>query len=179
MLPYGIIIKENRLTMQQAFMVWQKKFGILKPLQFIKTVFLPLVFMAAVYFAASMFLDKYFTVQSALITVAIYAVFLGIYMYSAAIKTVRDFAVSSKDRRVQIVFKDETVEIVTEFSKEVIYYAEIDLCYEKDFLLTLIFDRGNFPLSISKMNFEKGDYDTVVSILRSKLPGRYEKKGEN
>lgn len=179
MLPYGVIIRENRLTMQQAFIVWQKKFGILKPSAFIKTVLFPLVMLSAVYFVGSMFLDKHFTVESAFITVAIYAVFLGIYMYSAALKTVRDFAATSKDRRVQLVFKDEAMEIVTEFSKETVYYDEIDFCYEKDFLLTVIFDKGNFPLSVSKMNFEKGDYDTVVSIIRSKLPGKYEKKGEN
>ena len=179
MLPYGVIIKEKRPTLQQAFLVWQKKCGILQPARFIKTAALPLIVLAAVYFVASMLLDKYFTVESALFTVIIYVVFLGIYMYSSAAKNVRDFASGSKDRRVQLVFKDEAVELVTEFSKEIFYYDEIDYCFEKDFLITLIFDKDNFPLSISKMNFEKGDYDTVASILRNKLPGRYEKKGEN
>ncbi len=179
MLPYGVIIRENRLTMQQAFIVWQKKFGFLKITTFLKSIFFPLVVLAAIYFAGSMFLDKEFSIEVGIISTALYAVFLGIYMYTAVIKTVRDFAASSKDRRVQLVLKEETVEIVTEFSKEIIYYDEIDFCHEKNFLLTLIFDKGNFPISISKMNFEKGDYDTFVEILKNKIPGRYEKKGEN
>lgn len=179
MLPYGVIIRENRLTMQQAFLVWQKKFGILNAKKFISSSALPLLFLTVVYFVGTMLLDKKPAAEIALYSAIIYGIFLGIFMYTSAMKTVRDFSVSAKERRVQLVLKEETVEIVTDFSKEIIYYDEIELCYEKNFLVTLIFDKGNFPLSISKVNFEKGDYDIFVSLLKSKIPGKYEKRGEN
>lgn len=179
MLPYGVIIRENRLTMQQAFMVWQRKFGYLKPTTFISCTILPLIVLVAIYIVGSLFLDKESSIEVSLVSGVLYAILLAAYMYTTVIKTVKDFTVTSRDRRVQLVLKEEAIEIVTDFSKETVFYDEIDLCYEKNFLVTLIFDKGNFPLSISKMHFERGDYDTFVEILRNKLPGKYEKKGEN
>ena len=30
MIPYGIVIKQNRVVLQQSLMLWQRKFGILQ-----------------------------------------------------------------------------------------------------------------------------------------------------
>ena len=84
----------------------------------------------------------------------------------------------TREENIQLVLTESTLEITTEFSKEVIPYNEIDFCFEKNFLITLITDKNNFPLSISKTHFIKGDYDTFTSLLKSKIPGAYVKKGE-
>ena len=100
-------------------------------------------------------------------------------MYTTAMKTAREYAAAIKEQRMQFVLKEDVIEITTEFSKTVIPYDKIDFCFEKDFLVTLIFDRYDFPFSIPKTCIEKGNYDLFVNILKSKIPDRYVKKGEN
>ena len=104
---------------------------------------------------------------------------LGFLMYLTVFKTVKDYAATARTERIQLVLTEDTLEITTDFSKEIIPYNEIDFCYEKNFLLTLITDKNSFPVSVSKVHVEKGDYDTFVSLLKSRITGRYEKKGEN
>ena len=179
MMPYGIIVKENRLTLQQSYVIWQKKFGMLRPGKFLKISFPVLLITVILSMALQFVLQKQIDIVTLLTMLAVVSVFTALYLYVSAMRTVRQYAESVKEKRVQLLLKENELEIMTEFSKEVIPYEEIDLCFEKDFLVTLIYDKNNFPLSLSKVNFEKGNYDVFVSLLKSRIPGRYEKKGEN
>ena len=179
MLPYGIVIKQNRIVLQQSLTVWQRKYGLLKTSRFVVSA-IPLVSVFAVlYSAAVIIFEKDFSFVSFAGGLAINMSFLAILMYVTALKTVREYASTVREEKLQLVLKENVLEITTEFSKEVVPYEEIDLCYEKDFLLTLITDKNSFPVSVSKMNFVKGNYDIFVSLLKSRIPDRYEKRGEN
>ena len=179
MIPYGILIKQNRIIMQHSLVIWQKKFGLLKPSKFIATA-VPLICLFTVMFSAV----SYFT--STGITPAIFAseLFINValitsFMFLNAVKTVREYGATIKEEKLQLVLKEDVLEITTEFSKEIVPYEDIALCFEKDFVVTLMCDENSFPVAISKMHFEKGSYDIFVSLLKSKLPGKYEKRGEN
>lgn len=179
MIPYGIIIKQNRIIMQHSLVIWQKKFGLLKPSKFIGTA-VPLICLFTVMFSAV----SYFT--STGITPAIFVgellmnvALIGSLMFLNGIKTVREYAAAMKEEKLQLVLKEDVLEITTEYSKEIVPYEDIALCFEKDFVVTLMCDEKSFPVAISKMHFEKGDYNIFVSLLKSKLPGKYEKRGEN
>ncbi len=179
MIPYGIVIRENRLALQQSYVIWQRKFGFLKADKFLK-ISLPIILLIMILSLVFLFaFEKQIDIISLLYTLVLVLGFSVSYFYLSAMRTVKEYGENIKERRVQLVLKDEVLEITTEFSKEVIPYEEIDLCFEKDFLVTVIYDKNNFPVSVSKTNFEKGDYDVFVSLLRSKLPGKYEKRGEN
>jgi len=179
MLPYGIIIKQNRAAMQQSVSLWQKKYGILKPINFIKSSFPVILLFMPVYFAAEYLLSKEFNIYNFLYALLIDIVLICFFMYTTAMKTAREYAAAIKEQRMQFVLKEDVIEITTEFSKTVIPYDKIDYCFEKDFLVTLIFDKYDFPFSIPKTCIEKGSYDLFVNILKSKIPDRYVKKGEN
>lgn len=179
MLPYGIIIKQNRLILQQSLTLWQRKFGLLRPGKFIASS-LPLVCVFTVFYSLAIVIsEKEFSLMSLITGVVMNVVFVAFLMYLSAVKTVREYAAATKEENIQLVLKEDELEITTEFSRETVPYSEIDLCYEKDFIVTLITDKNSFPLSISKMHFVKGNYDVFVSLLKSRLPDRYEKKGEN
>ena len=179
MIPYGIVIRENKIALQQSFVIWQRKFGLLKAGKFIKESF-PVIFIIMTLSLIFFYIfDRNVDVFSLLYTFALIIVFSVSYFYLTAMKTIKQYAETAKEKNIQLVLKDDVLEITTEFSKEEIPYDEIDCCYEKDFLVTLIYDKNNFPLSVSKTNFIKGDYDIFVSLLKEKIPGRYEKKGEN
>lgn len=179
MLPYGIVIKQNRLVLQQSLNLWQRKYGLLKPSRFIASS-IPLISVFAIFYSvAAVVFEKDFSLVSFIGGLIINLALLAIIMYTTAIKTVREYAATAKEENIQLVLKEEELEITTEFSKEVVPYGEIDLCYEKDFLLTVITDKNSFPISVSKMNFVKGNYDIFVSLLKSRIPDRYEKRGEN
>lgn len=179
MLPYGIIIKQNRAAMQQSVSLWQKKFGILNFGRFLKISFPSILIFSAISIALQLLTQKEENPLTTVIMLIIICSFTVAYMYISAMRTVKQYSENVKEKRVQLVLKEETLEITTEFSKEIIPYSEIDYCYEKDFLVTLMYDKKNFPISLSKVNFEKGNYDVFVSILKSKIPDRYEKRGEN
>ena len=179
MLPYGIIIRQNRLVLQQSLTVWQKKYGILKPGKFIASVIPVLCAFAVLFSAASVIFEKDFSVLTLLTGLGMNTVFVAFLMFLSALKTVREYAATAKEEKIQLVLKEDNLEITTEFTKEIIPYSEIDLCYEKNFLLTVIYDKNSFPLSVSKMHFVKGSYDIFVSLLKSRIPDRYEKRGEN
>lgn len=179
MIPYGIIIKENGLALQQSYVIWQKKFGLLKPGTFFKISLPVLTFFTVLSVALQAASEKEAGVSSILFTFIAVLFFTVLYLYLAAMKTVKQYGENISERKIQLLLKENEIEIMTEFSKDSIPYDEIDYCFEKDFLVTLIYDRYNFPISISKVNVEKGNYDVFVSLLQSRIPGRYEKKGEN
>lgn len=179
MIPYGIIIKQNKLVMQQSLVLWQKKFGLLSPGKFVSSAIPLLSIFAIIYCASTVIFEKDFSPVTLFIGIVMNMGFIAVMMYLTAFKTVKEYAASFREENIQLVLTEDTLEITTEFSKEVIPYNEIDLCFEKNFLLTVITDKHSFPLSISKMHFIKGDYDTFVSLLKSKVSGRYEKRGEN
>lgn len=179
MIPYGIIIKQNRIIMQQSLVIWQKKFGLLKPSKFIATA-VPLICLFTVMFSVV----SYFT--STGLTPAIFAgelilntALICVFIFLSAVKTVREYAAAMKEEKIQLVIKEDVLEITSEFSKIIVPYEDIAFCFEKDFVVTLMCDKNTFPVAISKMHFIKGDYDTFVSLLKSRLPGKYEKRGEN
>lgn len=179
MLPYGIIIKQNRIIMQNSLVIWQKKFGILKPSKFLGTA-VPLICAFTVLFSAvSYFTSEGLTPLMFVSELLLNAVLIVTFMLLNAIKTIREYAATMKEDRIQLVLKEDVIEITTEFSKEVVPYEKIDLCFEKNFVVVLMCDKYSFPIAISKMHFEKGNYDVFVSHLKSKLPGKYEKRGEN
>lgn len=178
MFPYGIVVKQNRSVFQQSLILWQKKYGILKMSKFIVSAILPVLLFFVSYVAVSIFVDKEEMLSTLLVTSVFYCFFIGLFLYLTAMRAVRDFA-RTNDKKLQIVLKDETLEVTTEFTKEVFPYSEIELCYEKNFLLTIICDSKSLPVAVSKVQVEKGNYDMFVSLLKSKVPGRYEKRGEN
>lgn len=179
MIPYGIIIKQNRIVMQQSLIFWQKRFGFLSPGKFVASAIPLLSVFAVIYSAATVVFESGFTPLTLFIGIAMNMGLLAFLMYLTAIRTVKEYAATTREENIQLVLTEDTLEITTEFSKEVVSYNDIDLCFEKNFLLTVITDKNTFPLSISKMHFLNGDYDTFVSLLKSKVPDRYEKRGEN
>lgn len=179
MLPYGIVFKQNRQTMQQALTVWQKKFGLLKADNIIKKSILPIVFFSVFYVSISVLVEKEYNVFYMLYGLFLNCGLIITYIYLTAVKTVREYAQTVKESKVQIVLKEDFMEITTKFSKEIIPYNEIELCFEKDFFLTVIYDRYSFPIPISKVFIEKGNYDIFISLLKSRVGNRYVKKGEN
>lgn len=175
MIPYGIVIKENRQALQKSCSLWQRKFGFLSFGRFIKESFLSLIIMVAVFIALLVITDQDVTiVYAGIVAVAI----TGFYLYSAVVRTVRDFAQVTREKNIQLVLKEDTIEITTEYSRETVPYNEIFYCIEKDFIITLIIDKHSMPVSVPKMNVLKGNYDTFASLLRSKIADRYEKKGD-
>ena len=179
MIPYGIIIKQNRLVMQQSLMVWQRKFGLLNPVKFILSAIPLLCIFACIFSAASFLFEKEFSLFVFFGDLVMNLGILALLMFFSAVKTVREYAATAKEEKIQLVLTQEALEITTEFTKETVPYSEIDSCFEKDFLLTVISDKNNFPVSVSKMHVEKGSYDVFVSLLKSRIPDRYEKRGEN
>lgn len=177
MLPYGIVIKQNKNTFYQSLMLWQKKYGILKlsslALHFaVVGVIFGLV--SAAYFA---FFKQRVTIYDAAAVFGMGLILIAYFLYSSAVKTVRDFS-GNFDKRLQLVLKEDIIEITTENSKQTVPYDEICLCFEKNFLLTIITDKYSLPISVSKMMLEKGNYDIFVSLIKEKLADRYVKKGE-
>jgi len=179
MIPYGIIIKQNRIVMQQSLLLWQKRFGLLSPSKFVASSIPLLSAFAVVYSIATVVFESSFSPIALFTGILMNMVLLAFLMYLTAVKTVKDYAATTREENIQLVLNEDTLEITTEFSKEVVPYNEIDLCFEKNFLLTVITDKNAFPLSISKMHFVNGEYDMFVSLLKSKVPGRYEKRGDN
>lgn len=179
MLPYGIIIKQNRLVLQQSLTVWQKKYGLLRPEKFVFSAIPFVSVFAIVYAIVNVVFETSFSPFTFFIGLFMNMGLVALLIYLTSLRTVREYALSTKEENVQLVLTEDALEITTEFSKEVVPYGEIDLCYEKNFLLTVITDKNAFPLSVSKMHFVKGNYDIFVSLLKSKIPDRYEKRGEN
>ncbi len=179
MTPYGIIIKQNRIVMQQSLILWQQRFGLLSPSKFVVSAIPFISVFAVVYGIVTVLFEESFSMTALFIGIVMNMVFLAFLMYLTAVKTVKEYAATVREENIQLVLTEDTLEITTEFSKEVVPYNEIALCFEKNFLLTVITDKSAFPLSVSKMHFVNGNYDMFVSILKSKVHGRYEKRGEN
>lgn len=179
MFPYGIVINQDRFSLQQAVILWQRKFGILKAKNIFIFCVLPAVVFSVIYASAILLLDKENSFTAIIIATVTYFVFLSIYIALTAIRSVKEFSSSSKNTKMQLVLKQEVIEITTEFSKEVIPYDEIAFCFEKNFLLTLIYDKNSIPVAVAKMLIEKGDYEIFVALLKSRIADRYEKKGES
>ena len=179
MIPYGIVIKQNRMVLQQSLMLWQRKFGILSGGKFIASSIPFLSVFAVIYAAVTVIFEKEFSVFSLFGGIVMNMLLMAFLMYLTATKIVKEYAATAREENIQLVLTEDTLEITTAFSKEVVPYSEIDLCFEKNFLLTVITDKNAFPLCVSKMHFVKGDYDTFTSLLKSKVRERYEKRGEN
>lgn len=179
MIPYGIVIKQNRVVLQQSLMLWQRKFGILQGGKFVLSSIPLLSAFAAVYCAVTVAFEKDFSAASLFGGILMNMLLLAFLMYLTAVRTVKEYAATAKEENIQLVLNEDSLEITTAFTKEVVPYSEIDLCFEKNFLLTVITDKNALPLCISKMHLVKGNYDTFTSILKSKVNERYEKRGEN
>lgn len=179
MIPYGIIIKQNRIMLQQSLLFWQKSYGILTPKRFVASAIPLLSVFAVVYCGTTVIFEKGFSLLELFTGIFMNMGFLAFLMYLTAMKTVKDYAATAREEKIQLVLTEEALEITTEFSKEVVPYNEIDLCFEKNFLLTVITDKNAFPVCVSKMHVINGNYDIFVSLLRSKASARYVKRGEN
>lgn len=179
MLPYGIIIKQNKMLTQQSFIVWQRKYGILKTSKLLSMSAPLIALFIVIYFAVSFFVTENFSILGFAINLIISLFLIISFIIPTAIRTIKEYGENIKEERVEIILREDVMEITTEFTKEVVPYSEIDCCYEKDFLITLMCDKNNFPVSISKMYFEKGSYDVFVSLLKSRIPNKYEKRGDN
>lgn len=178
MIPYGIIIKQSKASLQQSYVLWQKKYGLLSAKKFFAAAIPLLSLFAAAYCAVTVIFEKEFSVISLFSGIVMNMLLVAFLMYSSAVRIVKDYAITAKEERLQLVLNEDFIEITTEFTKEVVPYSEIDLCFEKNFLLTVITDKNTFPLSISKTHILTGDYDTFTSLLKSKVAYRYVKKGE-
>lgn len=179
MLPYGIVIRQNRIVLQHSLLIWQKKFGLLKPSNFIRTVLPYICLFTVIFSVVSYFTSGEITPLTFAGELILNTALVSSFMFLNAVKTVKDYAATMKEEKIQLVLKEDVLEITTEYTKEVVSYKDIALCYEKDFVVTVICDKNNFPVSISKMHFVKGNYDIFVSHLKNRLPYVYEKRGEN
>ena len=179
MIPYAIVIKQNKIVLQQSLMLWQRKYGILSGKKFVLSAIPLLSVFAVIYAAVTVIFESGFSVFSFFSGILMNMLILAFLMYLTAVKTVKDYAATAKEENIQLLLTGDSLEITTAFSKEIVPYGEIDLCYEKNFLLTVVTDKNSFPLSVSKMHLVKGDYDTFTSLLKSKVPYIYEKRGEN
>lgn len=178
MTPYGIIVKQSRAAMQQSYIFWQKKYGLLSGKKFIASSIPVLSIFAVVYCAVTVIFEKEASALSLFSGIIMNMLLIAFIMYSNAIRTVKEYALTAREEKLQLVLNEDTIEITTAFSKEIIPYSEIELCFEKNFLITIITDKNAFPLSITKTHFLTGDYDTFTSILKSRIPAAYVKKGE-
>lgn len=178
MIPYGIIIKQNRTSMQQSYIFWQRKYGLLSGKKFIAAVIPFLSVFAIIYCGVTVVFEKNFSLISLFSGIVMNMLLVAFLMFASAMKTVKEYAFTAKEENIQLVLNEDTLEITTAYSKEVVPYNEIELCFDKNFLLTIITDKNAFPLSISKMSFITGDYEVFTSILKGKLAHRYVKKGE-
>ena len=179
MTPYAIIIKQNRAVLQQSLMLWQRRYGILSGKKFLFSSIPLISVFSVIYAAVTVIFESGFSLISLFSGIVMNMLILAFLMYLTALKTVKDYALTAREENVQLLINEDTLEITTAFSKEVVPFGEIELCFEKNFLLTVITDKNAFPLGISKMHFVKGDYDTFTSLLKSKVPYVYEKRGEN
>ena len=179
MIPYGIIYRLNKRALQQSYIVWQKKYGLLSPKKFISVITPMISVFYVIFCAASVIFDKEINLYILLSDVLMNGLLLAILAYLDCVKAVREYAVSMNEENIQLVLKENELEITTAFSKEIVPYSEIDFCIEKDFLLTVITDKNTFPLSVPKMSVLKGNYDNFTSLLKSKVSDRYRKKGDN
>jgi len=145
MIPYGIIIKQNRIVMQQSLLFWQKRFGLLSPSKFVVSAIPLLSAFAVVYGIATTVFESDFSPAGLFIGILMNMTFLAFLMYLTAVRTVKEYAATAKEENIQLVLTEDTLEITTEFSKEAVPYNEIDLCFEKNFLLTVIPIKMRFP----------------------------------
>ena len=178
MTPYGIILKQSRAAMQQSYILWQRRYGLLSGKKFIATAIPVLSIFAVIYCAITVLFEKEASAIGLFSGIVMNMLLIAFLMYANATRTVKEYALTAREERLQLVLNEDTIEITTAYSKEVVPYSEIELCFEKNFLVTLITDKNAFPLSISKTHFIKGDYDTFTSLLRSRIPSAYVKKGE-
>ena len=160
-------------------MLWQRKYGILSGGKFVFSAIPLLSVFAVIYCGATIIFESGFSMLLLFSGILMNMLLLAFLMYLTATKTVKEYAATTREENIQLVLKEDCLEITTAFSKEVVPYNEIDLCFEKNFLLTVITDKNAFPLCVSKMHLVKGDYDYFTSLLKSKVSDRYEKRGEN
>ncbi len=178
MTPYGIIVKQSRAAMQQSYIFWQKRYGLLSGKKFIAASIPVLSLFAVIYCAITVIIEKQASAVGLFSGICMNMLLIAFLMYVNALRTVKEYALTAKEEKLQLVLNEDTIEITTAYSKEIVPYSEIELCFEKNFLITLITDKNNFPLSISKTHIVKGDYDTFTSLLKSRIPSAYVKKGE-
>ncbi len=178
MTPYGIIVKQSRAAMQQSYVFWQRRYGLLSAKKFVASSIPVLSVFAVIYCAITVIFQKELSAISLFGGIIMNMLLIAFLMYTNALRTVKEYAHTAREERLQLVLNEDTIEITTAFSREIVPYSEIELCFEKNFLITLITDKNAFPLSISKTHFINGDYDSFTSLLKSKIPDAYVKKGE-
>ncbi len=176
-MPYGIIYRQNQALARESIFIWQKRYGFLRLSAFLKVSVLPVIGFAVLYFVIYMLINKQLNVSEIALGVLTQSGFLFVLMLIELLRSVKAFTPKSEGK-IQAVLKDEMLEITTAYSKEVIPYNEIELCVEKNFILTIIYDKNTIPLSVAKMQLEKGNYDMFVSLLKEKVSDKFIKKGE-
>lgn len=171
MSPYGIIYTDGAYSFEQSVALWQKKFGVMKISQLVKTTLIINVILAFIYALAAVLLkDKTYLLSYIMQFFASAAI-----VYSVMKATnVKGMATQCRQKSdIQIVFYDDRLVVTMPYSQSEYYYDELCCCYEKNGTLTVIVDESVAPLSISNICIKKGNYAAVCDILRNRLGMRF------
>ena len=106
------IIKENGLAIQQSYVIWQKKFGILRFGVFIKTSLPFLIFFTASSVVLQLVSQKEVDINTIAFTFFIVLFFTALYLYLAAMKTVKQFGENIRERKIQVLLKENEIDEV-------------------------------------------------------------------
>ncbi len=175
MLPYGIVFTENMFSFSESVKVYQKGYGILRPVSLVKIFSVLWIVMAAVG-TAIYFYEKdiayliYFLVLTVIVNIVMYFNTKKFF-----IKRICSANFSPSEK--QIVLYDEYFEITTGYSKSVYYYDEIYEINISDSLITIILDPVILPLSISSSEIKKGEYSVFLNFLKEKAAKKIKNGG--
>lgn len=172
-MPYGILFNNNTGAMTQSILLWQKKYGVLRPAFFLPFSVVVCLISTALSFAFALYIKQIDFIFYTLILE--YAV-LMFYVSGEAVSLTKKL-VSQEHVTMEAVIYDEYMTVKTRFTKDTLYYDEITCCIEKNFILTLIHDKYAMPFSIAKINVTKGSYDEFAEKLKEKLGGKFVQKG--
>lgn len=171
MTPYGIIYTDGAYTFEQSVAIWQKKFGVMKISQLVKTTLIINIILAFIYAVSAVILkDKsyllYYIMQFFASAAIVYSVM--------RVTNVKNMAAQCRQKSdIQIVFYDEKLVVTMPYSKSEYYYDELCCCIEKNGVLTVVVDESVAPLSISNISIKKGNYAAVRDILCNRLTTRF------
>ena len=179
MTPYGIVYRDNPYALQKSVEIWQKKFGVLNVLTFIKIGGMSAVVLLAVNLVLGLFAESgILTYLSSFVVMLVLTIF---FIYTVIKNTyIKQMALANTQKEdKQIVIYDDRLEYGTGYTKAVYYYSDMVYCCECNEVITIITDTAAMPFSVQKSSVLKGDYQEFSSLLRKYAGNKYEYVGGN
>lgn len=181
MTPYAILFEQDEYSKVMGVTGEEKRKGLLSPAYLlggflaVAGIFVVIYLPLAVIFAKDQ--DGLFTFAVA----ALGGIIAGCALYYLRLKRgVQEMArLSLRDYKklCRVVLKDEYMELTGEYARACLYYDEVEKIDCRGDYLTVYFKNSYDPLCLSRYSLKKGDFDTFLSVLRSKTPDGAQKKG--